>query len=1132
LAKENRPNKPVDQADRERILTDLNTTLLVEAGAGSGKTTSLVGRLLSLITSGVRVDQIAAITFTNKAADEMKERFRLALEKAYRDESTDGAVRLILSEALGNLDRIFMGTIHSFCGSLLRERPIEAGLDPNFEEMDEDDDKAFRERCWDDYVIALNGKQETLYRELLSLRVDVNTLRAVYDRVSLFTDVELSCEERERPHFDRIRNTLFPLIDAAVPYIPTIEPDKGWDTVQKLVRQFRQKQRVVDLSDDMRVLEIALEYDRKLDVTLNRWTDPAQAKEMKLRFADWQIGVLFPFLQAWREFLYPKLIKFVRPALVYCQERRFAAGKLNFQDLLMEAVKLVRDNREVRKYFAGRYDRLLVDEFQDTDPIQAELMFLLTGEYADGAADGIASSDAVNGMENGMENDWRKLVPRPGSLFVVGDPKQSIYRFRRADISIYNVVKARIRECGAVLQLSANFRSVSSIGGFVNGQFVGKLPPAETETQAAFVTMEAHTPDPKIGSGGKRASHGVYVMNYPKLAGGKAAVALADAQRIAKYIAWACKDGHLQIQERDGGSRPASPGDFLILTKTREFIHLYAEQLDLYGVPADTAGSSAVYGELLALEQLVRCLEDPADKPALLAVMRGMLFGVSDRALWAYKQEGFKFSYYTVPELNECSEEAAPVARILARLGKYSAWVRKLSALTAFSRIVEDLGILTYVSTQPAGSIRAGTLLKMLQQLQDDVAACSSWPKLKHKLESLLADRGMETSSLYAGGNQAVRIMNLHKAKGLEASVVFLACPCGESDHDATQYIDRSSDPAVGYFTISRSLGEYKVEIVAQPAGWEAMNERERLFANAEKDRLLYVAATRPKQMLVVSLYPDQPAKCPWSALMDGMELARELDVPLIEPGKMTEREEAPDFAAFEGARQQMLDEMSRPTYTVISVTNQTKAVGERPEWSSEGKGMAFGSVVHRAIEKIGKGLPEVHLEDAVGMLTAEEGLIVEHAAEAVRVVRNVLGSEIWQRSLHARRRLFEVPLMLRKRADEVSVFSSIGGIAGTGDSGMARDPSNEVAASSSGGTAIVDHAYIRGVIDFLFEEDDGWVIVDFKTDSVTEEKLQSFVDFYRPQVQAYAAEWEKSFGYQVKESGLYFAQLGRYEKM
>ncbi len=1086
---------PADQTDRDRILTDLNTTLIVEAGAGSGKTTSLVGRLLALIESGVSVSQIAAITFTNKAADEMKERFRLALEKAYRRSSDASFVRGLLSEALGNLDLIFIGTIHSFCGSLLRERPIESGLDPSFQEMDEVSDKQFRENCWDDYMAVLDGEALLQYEELLSLRVDVNTLRDVFDRVSLFTDVELPCEERERPDFDRIRDTLLPLLDAAAPYIPAVEPEKGWDTVQKLVRQTRQKLSYIDLSDDMRILEIAKEFDRKLDVTLNRWTSKEHAGEMKKRYSDWQINVLYPFLQEWREYMYPKLIRFVQPVLEYHKTCRYAAGKLNFQDLLMEAAKLVRENSEVRAYFAERYQRLLVDEFQDTDPIQAELMFLLTG----------------NAEGERFEKNWRRLTPRPGSLFVVGDPKQSIYRFRRADISIYNEVKARIQECGALSRLTANFRSVPSIGDFINGQFVGKFPSSETEVQAAFVKMETRADDSKLS---RKTPHGIYALPYPKMPGGKAAVAQIDAEQIARYISWACHNGNLQIADRDGGYRNAVPSDFLILTKTREFIHLYAEQLDSFSVPADTSGSTTVYEELLALLQLARYLEDSADKPALLAVMRGMLFGLSDWQLWAYKQEGFSFSLFDLPSLDTCSDEARAVVTVLGKLQTYKRWVRTSSAATAFNRIVDDLGVLPYVSTLPAGSVRAGTLVRMLQLLHGDPAAVSSWVELCRLIEHMLANRGMETSSLYAGGNQAVRIMNLHKAKGLEASVVFLACPCGESDHDATQYIERSADPAAGYFTISKSIGEFKKEVIAQPVGWGEMNERERIFSNAEKDRLLYVAATRPKQMLVISLYHDQPAKCPWTPLVDGMDFVRELDVPKVLPEKKTELTEGPDLQSVAEARKMRLDAISEPTYRVMSVTEQTKATGDKPEWSAEGKGMAFGSVVHRTIEMLGKGLAEAELEDTISFLADEEGMDKAHISEAARIVKSVIASEIWQRSLRASRRLFEVPLMIRKNSDGISGFSDAGGAA------------SEVADGSEG-TSSIQYAYVRGVIDFLFEEEDGWVIVDFKTDSVTEEKLQSFIDFYRPQVQAYASEWEETFGYEVKEAGLYFIQLG-----
>jgi len=156
-------NEPSDQQARKRILEELNTTFLVEAGAGSGKTTSLVGRLLALIESGTaKMEHIAAITFTNKAADEMKERFRIALERKTAD--IEGETRERMEEALANLDQIFIGTIHAFCSSMLRERPIEAGLDPSFEEMDDEMNRAFHDQCWDEYLIQLQEEE----REVLA----------------------------------------------------------------------------------------------------------------------------------------------------------------------------------------------------------------------------------------------------------------------------------------------------------------------------------------------------------------------------------------------------------------------------------------------------------------------------------------------------------------------------------------------------------------------------------------------------------------------------------------------------------------------------------------------------------------------------------------------------------------------------------------------------------------------------------------------------------------------------------------------------------------------------------------------------------------------------------------------------
>ena len=166
-----------------------------------------------------------------------------------------------------------------------------------------------------------------------------------------------------------------------------------------------------------------------------------------------------PTLRAWREFRHTRALAFLRPAVEAYDKRRRDEGRLNFQDQLMLAAELLRKNPEVREYFRQRFHPVLVDEFQDTDPIQAEILFFLTGSTGDAERDR-------------TERDWTAFKPAPGALFLVGDPKQSIYRFRRADIDIYNLVKDRIVQSGGeVLELSANFRSLGAIADWINPLF-------------------------------------------------------------------------------------------------------------------------------------------------------------------------------------------------------------------------------------------------------------------------------------------------------------------------------------------------------------------------------------------------------------------------------------------------------------------------------------------------------------------------------------------------------------------------------------------------------------------------------------------------------------------------------------
>jgi len=500
-----------DSKARRAIVEDLDTCLLVEAGAGSGKTYSLVERMVALVKENkCTVDKMAAVTFTRKAAAELKGRFQFALEKALaRESSQDKKERL--NQALNELDRCFLGTIHSFCATLLRERPIEAGLDPDFVEIKELEDALLCKRVWNDYLLRMQVEDPQTLEALLKIDVQPENLNDCYKTLSEYPEVELVRKEAPAPELEPVRVELNKLLDWAENLLPFIVPDKGWDALQLLLRRGLGWRRVFGLEDNITLLRLLVIMDKQGSVTQNRWHSKEDAKTAQSVFSQFREEYISPSLRAWREYRHKQLLDFVLPAVELYNKRRAERSKLNFQDLLMKVAALLNGNPEVRHYFQERYTHLLVDEFQDTDPIQAEIMFYLAGREV-------------------YEQDWRKLIPRPGALFVVGDPKQSIYRFRRADIDIYNEVKRLVSLSGGkVLHLTSNFRSVQAIGDWVNPVFRSLLPGEATSFQAAFTSLDTVRPN------GQGKAFGLRAIRIPKVRGNnQSEIALIDARRIAR----------------------------------------------------------------------------------------------------------------------------------------------------------------------------------------------------------------------------------------------------------------------------------------------------------------------------------------------------------------------------------------------------------------------------------------------------------------------------------------------------------------------------------------------------------------------------------------------------------------------
>jgi ATP-dependent helicase/nuclease subunit A len=1182
---------PVDRPARERILLDLDTTFLVEAGAGSGKTQSLVDRMIALLASGkATIQSLAAVTFTRKAAAELRGRFQVGLERALAAER-DPNRRRRLDDALRRLEQGFVGTIHSFCARLLRERPVEAGVDPEFEEMEEVEDGVFRETCWQDFLAETRLRHEEILRDLDEVGLLPDDLKDAFEAVSLYPEVAPAPGRLEPPDYASARTSLNVFLDRAlyllvmnrldekavvfalagtglsrtdfaeklgavflrrddtargrigrgfdpevirelVHRILETRPENGYDPVQSLMVRLSRRRKNLGFNDHRVLMESLELFEKKAAVTKSRWASKEEAEDFQLAFEDFRDAVAAPVLLAWREFRHAKILSFLGPAVEFHRARRAGASKLNFQDQLLIASRLLQENPEVRAYFRKRFARILVDEFQDTDPVQAEVLFFLAGGPED-------------------ERDWMNIRPEPGALFLVGDPKQSIYRFRRADIDIYNFVKGRIRESGGeVLELTANFRSLPCIADWVNPAFEGVFPAEANAHQARFAPLKT------VREGCADALSGVLRATVPVVKGKKEkTIAALDAARIADFVAWSCS-GRLRVATKKGTSRPAAPGDFLMLFRYKKNMELYARELERRGLPYEISGSEAFADspEIGEIIRLLQALKDPADPVAAVAVLRGVFFGLSDQVLLEHRAAGGGFVFGGDRPPEESGEAGVRVA--LRTLRAWWELSKKAPPSAVLETVLERSGLLPYLVSSERGSSRAGDVLKLVEIIRDlETRGMTSLGAVADFTGEWVDAQKVEEMSLTPGRANAVRLMNLHKAKGLEAAVVILANPVGTREHEPDKHVVRvaggpgpvSAPGPVGYFRFGKR-GEWQSRPLSQPPGWAEKAEEEKRYAAAEEERLMYVAATRARDLLVVSTYEgDLGARKAWGILDGRLSGVSELQGPPPQDGFVRERDKLvlKPGDVRKGALEVMKKrgEASRAGYLLESVTSLAKRDREAAEWPADGFGMSWGSAVHALLSGLGKAWLKPPRPGAEEMSAATLEAMARNSLVAVgrdpgesgrlvSLIREIVASEFWSRAMAAEKTLFEVPFSIRVEAaqtDYEGLTKRAGFISVAGKKPVATVPNAPF--------------FLTGAIDLAFFEGDGWVIADYKTDRIDEAVLargaeeskkafEDLVDYYRPQVELYARFWEKITGQRVKESGLYFTAFPKWVKV
>jgi ATP-dependent helicase/nuclease subunit A len=1098
-----------DQESRQRICEQLDRNFMVEAAAGTGKTTSIVNRMVNLVSSGTcDIQHLVAVTFTRKAAAELRERFqaelrRRAAELQQGNSPEEQATYLRLQSATDFVSRAFVGTIHSFCAAVLRERPIEFGVDPNFRELDEDEDQQLREQSWHENINDLFASSDPLIDQIDDLGLDRRDLKSCFNRFIGYRDVEQwPCTTPHEIDVAEIQQQTRAYINDMNLLLPLFPNERGND---KLMARYEEIVRGSGrdwnrLGNFFRLLE---KFDTSHGAVQKQWHDSKTAKQEKNRWEEFRQEMVRPAMDWWCRKRYRFVVEFVRRAVEVYERQKSASGGLDFTDLLLTAASGLKSQPGLRKYFQGRFTHFLVDEFQDTDPIQAEMILCLTSE-------------------NVAERDWHHCKPRPGSLFLVGDPKQSIYRFRRGDIVTYNRVKEIFEQSGGeVLSLIKNFRSRDTILSWNNRVYSDKFLAQANQYITAAENMVRGRVDAQDGT--LSGVHKLTLQVDAKIE----ETTKREADSIARYIR-AAIDAGMTVPRTSreielGRGTAVQPRDFLIIPRGKKRIGYFKEAIDRYGIPCEVTGGNAFLGidQLTVLIACLRAVDDPHHGIHYLAILRDSLFAFSDAELYEFKRTGGRFSFTA-----KLPDDLEPQLRkrfddVNSRLRRYQIWLRTFPFSAAVSRIASDLGLLASAAAASEGNIALGGFLKAAEALRQNSCSFDSASDVIDCLQQLEELDETEGCTALPPNPNVVRVMNLHKAKGLEAPVVFLTDTAGPFKGAPICHIDRSGDTSTGYMGITAKKGKWGTKEVATPEHWKQFQEEEQRFLDAEADRLLYVATTRAACMLVVSVGKDNSS---WTGLHSYLEDAPELVKTIFPPGgPMTAEPTALAAGVERDANQSLRPEASaygsgkkafssavqgegsadairltwatarEPSYVIESAKEAALKGTSRPRWQARGDyGHKWGSAVHELLEVALKA-PAADLQASAHLFSDQYDLGAERVSELLTTVRSVMQSEIWTRAQKANRCFSELPFETLSHSDDSRPVIT------------------------------------RGVIDLLFEEADGWVVVDYKTDDITVADVPSAVDYYRPQLAHYAQHWCDTTNDGVSEQGIYFTRINLY---
>ncbi|MBX7105834.1 MAG: UvrD-helicase domain-containing protein [Gemmataceae bacterium] len=826
-------SKPTLTIEQQRAIETRGVAIALTAGAGSGKTTVLTQRYLSyLFDDGLQVRDLAAITFTEKAATEMRRRIRATLEARIHEPGGD-----IWKTHLADLETAFIGTIHSFCSQIVRRFAVAAGVDPAFGVMEE--------------AVAPNVRADSLRGALYEILLEPSEAgAALCDLVRCFgwtithDAVGDLLEEPDRGQWrdwisrpvgewvqrwltdarpEAVRAMLAEMaspggkIDRLFRLLatPTIERSPAGPNARIVLDEFA---RLATAADPGIVVKTIVERAGvKGVVTAKHFDNPADYAVLKDGYTalrDTLNKKLFPILEipedvaTAAEFGRKFLLVTARCDAAYAVAKR-RRSELDFDDLLEKARDLLRDRPDVRRACRATYKRVLVDELQDTDPVQMEFIGLLTN------------------------TDER--------LFAVGDSKQSIYRFRGADVTLFNGLCERVPEAGRQ-QLTVNFRSQPAILDFVNA-LVG---PAMTGYEPLKPAVPAISPDPCVEF--------LWTPHAGNADVNRRLAAAALAHRLRELI-----DRKAPIASdwpRGGKPRPRAvrPGDVVLLFRSMTSVMYYEQALEDAKLDYYVVGGTAFYSrqEVYDWLDMFRVIESPLDSLSLAGVLRSPFVGLSDDAVYRLARDprGLHAALRD-PATRESlpGGDRGPAERIATLLPQWRDQKDRVPIAELFRRVLADTGYDAALMYESLPGRKLANLWKLLDLArQFDAAGGFTLSGFVQRLAELvdIPPKEQQAATQPAEATHVIRLMSIHQAKGLEFPVVVLP-----------EFTAKSQS------TSARAAWHPKFGCVANPPKedppvfppfpYELWKRCENQADAEEALRVLYVATTRAMDYLLIT---------------------------------------------------------------------------------------------------------------------------------------------------------------------------------------------------------------------------------------------------------------------------------------